>query len=331
MTRLLALNSGGIAGIVLGSIALILIVIFFLIVPLKPFFTALFSGVFLNPFKLASLRFRKIDVKPITDAYILCKKGNIKVKFNQLESHFLAGGSLNEVSSALIKAQRASLPLSVEEAMSIDLSTHDCVAVVDSVVTPKVVDLTSIKAITKDNFELEIKAKITVKANLEQIVGGLGLETLQSKVSKFIITKISSVSDHKNATPYNLTQDILKSGLDNGSGYQLLSVDIYSINISRDIGADLAKDDLERVKVQAQIESDRQRNNALILEQQMKVKTQEMKTAVLEAEAEVPRAIAEAIRDGRFSVMDYYKLMNLQADTAMRRAIVDPNDSSPKE
>lgn len=327
MNSLMLLGGGAIAGIVVGSIALVMLILFFCLVPIKPYFTALFSGAYISSFKLMSLRFRKISIMPILNAYILSKKSKLGIKFNDLETLALAGGSCDEVVSALIKAKGAGLKLSFNDAKAIDLSTHNVVDAVESVTSPKQYEIFSIKAVTKDNFELEVSAKISVKARLEAIIGGLGENTLEAKVSKYIMTKISSLNNHKNATPYNLTENILKSGLDIGNGYQLLSVDISSINVSRDVGAELAAKDLERIRMQAQIEAERQKNYASLQAEQMKIKTQEMQSAVLEAEAEVPKAIAEAIRDGRFSVMDYYKLMNLQADTAMRRAMVGKDDA----
>lgn len=329
MKSLLLLSGGAIAGIVIGGVVLVMLILFLAIVPIKPYFTALFSRCHISCFKLMSLKFRKINIMPILNAYIMAKKSKLNIKFNDLEGVMLAGGSCEDVVKALVKAKGASIDLSFEDAKSIELSSHNVVEAVESVILPKQYEITSIKATTKDNFELEVNVKISVKAKLEAIVGGLGEDTLEAKVSKFIMTKISSLSNHKNATPYNLTENILKSGLDNGNGYQLLSVDISSINVSRDIGSELAMKDLERIKMQAQIDADRQKNYAQIQAEQMKIKTQEMKTTVLEAEAEVPKAIAEAIRDGRFSVMDYYKLMNLQADTAMRRAMIN-KDEEPK-
>ncbi len=329
MKSLLLLSGGAIAGIVVGAVVLTFLILFFAIVPVKPYFTALFSKCHISCFKLMSLRFRKVNIIPILNAYIMAKRSKLNVKFNDLESIMLAGGSCEDVVKALIKAKGASISLSFEECKSIELSSYNVVEVIESVILPKQYLINSIKAITKDNFELEVSAKISIKAKLNDIVGGLGEDTLEAKVSKFIMTKISSLSNHKNATPYNLTEDILKSGLDKGNGYQLLSVDVCSINVSRDIGAELAAKDLERIKMQAQIDADRQKNYAQLQAEQMKIKTQEMKTQVLEAEAEVPKAIAEAIRDGRFSVMDYYKLMNLQADTAMRRAMIN-KDEEPR-
>lgn len=332
MSKLL-LSSGAIAGIVVGGVALVMFVIMLIIVPLKPYFSALFSGARINPFKLAAMKMRKLDLNTLIEAYILAKKSKVGIKINELEAHYLAGGNVKDVVSAMAKAKQASLPLSFSEAKSIDLTTHNVLSVVDSVITPKVIEIPSIKGVTRDNFELEVKANISVKAKIDSLVGNFGKDTLESKVSKYIVAKIVSLNNHKNATPYNLTEDILKSGLDIKSGYQLLSVDIVNINVTRDVGAELAGNDLERMKVQAQIEAERIKNNAFIEEQQSKIRMQEMKNDVLEAEAEVPRAIAEAIRDGRFSVMDYYKLMNLQADTAMRRSMIGggDGDEEPKE
>ncbi len=326
---LLALSGGAIAGICIGGIALVLIILLLILVPLKPYFTALFSGAHVSMTKLISLKFRKINMMSIIEAFILAKKSKLHLIFNDLEAHHIAGGSCKNVVTALIKAQDAGISLSLKQACAIDLSGQEILEVLDSVILPKTYQISFIKAITKDNYELEVNAKIAVKAKLEAIIGGLGENTLEDKVTKFIVAKISSLTDHKSANPYNLTDGILKNGLDAGNAYQLVSVDVVSINISRDIGAELAEKELERVKIQAQIQADREKNQALIEAEQMKVRTQEMKTAVLEAEAEVPRAIAEAIRDGRLSVMDYYKLMNLQADTAMRRALIN-KDEEPR-
>ena len=328
-SQLLALSSGAIAGIVVGSVCLVLVILLLCLVPLKAYFTVLFSGAFLSIFRLMSLRFRKINVMMLVEAYVMAKKAKLNIKFNELEAHLLAGGACKEVITALIKAKDAFLPLDFKQAAAIDLATKDVIEAVNSVITPRVHQIFEIKGITKDNYELDVSANISVKARLDSIIGGLGLDTLEAKVRKYIMTKITTIANHKTANAYNLTDGILKSGLDIKNGYELLSVDISAINISRDIGAEMATRDLERVKAQAQIDADRQKNYAMLQAEQMKVKTQAMKTAVLEAEAEVPKAIAEAIRDGRFSVMDYYKLMNLQADTAMRRALLG-KDEEPR-
>lgn len=329
-SHLAALGGGAIAGIVIGSLAFVVIIIALCLIPLKPYLTALFSGAFVPAFKLISLRFRKLNVMNIVESYVMAKKGKLNVSFNELEAHYLAGGSCKDCISALIKAGDAGVEINFKQAAAIDLATHDVLEAVNSIVNPRVHKISSIKGVAQDNFELDVSANISVKARLETLVGGLGLDTLESKVTKYIMTKISSLKDHKKATAYNITEDILKSGLDIKNGYQLISVDVVSINVSRDIGAELAFADLERVKAQAQIEAERQKNYVAMQAEQQKAKTQAMKTAVLEAEAEVPRAIAEAIRDGRFSVMDYYKLMNLQADTAMRRSLLGKGEE-PKE
>ena len=328
-SQLLALSGGAIAGICIGAVAVVIITMLLILVPLKPYFTALFSGAYVSMAKLISLKLRKVNCLSIIEAYILAKKSKLNVKFNDLEAHHLAEGSCKNIVSALIKAQDANIALSFKQSCAIDLSGQNILEVLDSVIIPQTFQIAFIKGITKDNFELEVIAKIAVKAKLEAVIGGLSENTLEDKVTKFIVTKINSVSDHKQANPYNLTEGILNAGLDNENAYQLVSADVVSVNISRDIGAEMAEKELERIKIQAQMQADKERNQAIIEAEQLKARTQEMKTAVLEAEAEVPRAIAEAIRDGRLSVMDYYKLMNLQADTAMRRALIN-KDEEPR-
>lgn len=325
MSQLLALDGGAIAGIVIGLIFLAAVVAFFVLVPIKYLFISITSGAFVNPFKLMAMRFQKVDIKPIFDAYVMAKKGKIDVKFDSLQAHFLAGGSCHAVISAMIKAKEAGVNLTYSEACSIDLNTKDVIGVVESAVTPKVLSV-SAKSTTKDNFELEVEAKISVKARLGNFVGKPGVETIQAKVERFLSTKITALENHKAANLNEMSQGAMDVNMDKDSAYQLLSVDVVSVKVLQDVGAMLATQELERIRLQSQIDADRQKNLAIIQEQQKRIKTQEMKTEVLQAEAEVPKAIAEAIRDGRFSVMDYYKLMNLQADTAMRRAVTGTDE-----
>lgn len=326
-----AISAGYIALIVVGGLLVLAGVILFCVVPMKTWFTALFSGVYVSMGKLASLKLRKIKAMDIVRPYIAARKAKLKVKFNDIESLYLAGGDCNRAVSALTLAKSAGLEVEFEGVKALELAGQDSVAVLESSVNPRVV-LVEAKAISQDAIELVVKAKITISVNLENFIGGLGEDTIVAKVQKMLISNIALSPNHKLvlSAPHKLATGILNGKCDKGCAYKLRSIEITSVDLGRDVGAEMIAKNAQKDIALAQVEAERMKNNAIIREQQMKAKAQEMKSVVLAAEAEVPKAIADAIKEGRFSVMDYYKLMNLQADTAMRRSVMSNNDDTAR-
>lgn len=323
-----AFSGGYIALTVIGGIIVIAGIILFCLVPMKTWLTALFSGAFIHMYKLISLRLRKIKAMEVVKPYITAKKANLKVSLADIESLYLAKGDCERALSALIFAKSASIPVDFEFVKALELAGQNSVEVLESSVNPKVIEVEG-KGITQDSIELIVKAKATILVRLENFLGGLGEDTISGRIQKKLLSNLALAPSHKVilSAPHKLATDVLNSGCDEGCAYQLKSIEIVNVDVGRDIGAEMVAKSAQKELALAQVESERVKNNAIIREQQMKIKTQEMKSAVLSAEAEVPRAIAEAIKEGRFSVMDYYKLMNLQADTAMRRSMMNSDDA----
>lgn len=317
------------------GILLVLIVVIFAIVPTKTWFVALVSGAHVSMSRLIGMKMRRIKVAPIVDAYIMAKKAGIKINITELETHQLAGGDIQKVINALISAHSAKIDLPIDLAKAIDLAGRDVNLAVRQSVTPKVIETDWISAVAKDGIELSVKVRITVKANIARLVGGAGEDTVLARVGEGIVTTVGSAETHQEVleNPDTISQTVLDKGLDTGTAYEILSIDIADIDVGKNIGADLLKDSAEAKKVIAEAEASERRAMAAAHEQEMRAKTQEMKAMVLAAEAEVPKAMAEAIKNGKLGVMDYYKIQNLTSDTAMRNAIAgnDPNGSNPNK
>lgn len=317
------------------GILLVLIVLVFAIVPTKTWFVALVSGAHVSMARLIGMKIRRIKVAPIVDAYIMARKAGIDIDISELETHQLAGGDIQKVINALISAHSAKINLPVDLAKAIDLAGRDVNLAVRNSVTPKVIETDWISAIAKNGVELKVKVRITVRANISRLVGGAGDDTVLARVGEGIVTTVGSAETHTDVleNPDFISQKVLDKGLDTGTAYEILSIDIADIDVGKNIGADLLKDTAEAKKVIAQAEAEERRAMAAAHEQEMRAKTQEMKAMVLAAEAEVPKAMAEAIKNGKMGVMDYYKLQNLTSDTAMRNAIAgnDANGNNPKK
>ncbi len=313
------------------GIFLVLLVVIFAIVPIKTWFVALVSGAHISMSRLIGMKMRRIKVAPIVDAYIMAKKAGIKIDITELETHQLAGGDIQKVINALISAHSAKIDLPVDLAKAIDLAGRDVNLAVRQSVTPKVIETDWISAIAKNGVELKVKVRITVRANIARLVGGAGDDTVLARVGEGIVTTVGSAKTHTEVleNPDFISQTVLDKGLDTGTAYEILSIDIADIDVGKNIGADLLKDSAEAKKVIAEAEAAERRAMAAAHEQEMRAKTQEMKAMVLAAEAEVPKAMAEAIKNGKLGVMDYYKIQNLTSDTAMRNAIAgnDPNSN----
>ncbi len=316
---------------VLLGLFVILIVLMFAIVPIKTWFVALVSGAHVSMARLIGMKMRRIKVAPIVDAYIMARKAGINVDISELETHQLAGGDIQKVINALISAHSAKIDLPVDLAKAIDLAGRDVNLAVRNSVTPKVMETDWIGAVAKDGIELKVKVRITVRVNIARLVGGAGDDTILARVGEGIVTTVGSAETHTEVleNPDFISQKVLDKGLDTGTAYEILSIDIADIDVGKNVGADLMKDSAEAKKVIAQAEAEERRAMAAAHEQEMKAKTQEMQAMVLAAQAEVPKAMAEAIKNGKMGVMDYYKIQNLTSDTAMRNAIagVDPNNS----
>lgn len=312
---------------VFGAI-LLGIIIYYCFVPMKSFFVALFAGCYIPSFRLISIKNRKLNVKEVVASYILAKKSKKDISLNDIENFKLEGGNIDNVIKALNLAQEAGIKLDFNLACAIERASGDAYKLVQDAIVSQIVGTGEIKAFTQDNIEIIVKAKFSVKANLNKYVNGLGLDDLKNNVSAWIMENIARTKDHK--TIMVEPNQSLLSNLDlrvvcQKSMYELLDINILSVDIGRDLNLENEVKSAEKEKIYAQIEAERRKNAEEIKELQMRTKTEEMKSTVLQAEAEVPQAISQAIKEGRFSVMDYYKLMNLQADTALRRAII--NDS----
>ena len=326
---LLALN---VTGLVVGIVILVLaLIVFFILVPISIWFRALVSGAPISMGKLVGMRLRKIKIGMIVEAYITGKKAGLDININELETHYMSKGDVIKVVNALISAHSANIELTTKTAMAIDLAGRDVLDAVKVSVNPKVIETPVIAAIAKDGIELRCKARVTVRANIARLIGGSGEETIIARVGEGIVTTVGSANTHKEVleNPDSISKTVLNKGLDNGTAYEILSIDIADIDVGRNVGAQLQMDQAEADKRIAQARAEERRAMAVASEQEMKAKTQEMRAAVIRAEAEVPKAMAEALRSGKLGVMDYYNMQNIQADTAMRNAIVNPVSSKP--
>lgn len=325
---LAAIDIGALVALIV--ILVLAIVVFFVMVPISIWFRALVSGAAISMGKLVGMRLRKIKISMIVEAYITGKKAGLDININELETHYMAKGDVIKVVNALISAHSANIELSTKTAMAIDLAGRDVLNAVKVSVNPKVIETPSISAIAKDGIELRCKARVTVRANISRLIGGSGEETIIARVGEGIVTTVGSASTHKEVleNPDSISKTVLNKGLDNGTAYEILSIDIADIDVGRNVGAQLQMDQAEADRRIAQARAEERRAMAVANEQEMKAKTQEMRATVIRAEAEVPKAMAEALRSGKLGVMDYYNLQNLQADTAMRNAIVNPSSGN---
>lgn len=311
--------------VVLGII-LLLIILFIAIVPLRTWFRCLVSGTYIGMTRLIGMKFRRVNVDLVVDAYINAKKAGLDININELETHAMAGGNVGSVVSALISAHSAKINLSADTAKAIDLAGRDVLKAVKESVTPKVIKTPKISAVAKNGIELTVLAKVTVKTNLNKLVGGAGEETIISRVGEGIVTTIGSASSHEDVleNPDLISQVVLDKGLDDGTAFQILSIDIADIDVGNNIGAQLKKMEAQAEKEIAEAKAAERKAMAIASEQEMKAKTQAMRANVVEAEAEVPKAIASAFQSGKLGVMDYYRIQNVMADTEMRKNIADP-------
>lgn len=304
-------------------IVLVLITVFLRFVPLGLWITSLAAGVHVSISSLIGMRLRRIQPKRLVEPLIKARKAGLDMTLTKLETHFLAGGNVDRVINALIAAQRSNIEMPFEKASAIDLAGRDVLQAVQMSVTPKVIETPVVAAIAKDGIELRAKARVTVRTNIERLVGGAGEETIIARVGEGIVTTVGSSETHKQVleNPDLISQTVLNKGLDAGTAYEILSIDIADVDVGRNIGAQLQMDQAEADRHIAQARAEERRAMAVAHEQEMKAAVQEMRARVVEAEAEVPRALAAALREGRLGVMEYYQMKNVMADTEMREGI----------
>jgi len=292
-------------------------------VPIGLWISALAARVPVGIFALIGMRLRRVAPVKIVNPLIKATKAGLDLNVNKLEGHFLAGGNVDRVVNALIAAQRAEIPLQFERAAAIDLAGRDVLQAVQMSVNPKVIETPVVAAVAKDGIEVKARAKVTVRANIDRLVGGAGEETIIARVGEGIVTTIGSSDNHKLVleNPDKISNTVLAKGLDSGTAYEILSIDVADVDVGKNIGAQLQTDQAEADKRIAQAKAEERRAMAVAREQEMIAAVQEMKAKVVEAEAEVPRALSQALRDGNLGVMDYYQLKNVMADTDMRSSI----------
>ena len=307
-------------------LAVVLVLVFLRYVPLGLWVRALSSGVKVKVSALIGMRLRRISPHRLVDTLIMVRKAGLDITLDQLEKHLLAGGNIERVAKAMISAQQASIPMTFAEACAIDLAGRNVFEAVQMSVNPKVINTPPVSAVAKNGIQLIAKARVTVRANIKQLVGGAGEETVLARVGEGIVSSIGSAESHTVVleNPDYISRVVLEKGLDAGTAFEILSIDIADIDVGKNIGAELQIDQANADKNIAQAKAEEKRAMAVAHEQENKAKAQEARAKVILAEAEIPLAIAEAFRSGNLGIMDYYRLQNVQADTQMRESIAKP-------
>jgi uncharacterized protein YqfA (UPF0365 family) len=310
-----------ILSVIAGIIAIVLVIVVFSYINL--WLQALVSNARVGLFNIIFMRLRKVPPKLIVESKIMAVKAGIDVTSDELESHYLAGGNVARVVQALIAADKANIPLQFKRAAAIDLAGRNVLEAVQMSVNPKVIETPRVAAVAKDGIQLTALTRVTVRANIDRLVGGAGEETILARVGEGIVTTIGSAITHKLVleNPDSISKRVLEKGLDAGTAYEILSIDIADVDVGKNIGAALETDRAEADKKIAQAKAEERRAMAFAVEQEMKAKTQEMRAKVVEAEAQIPLAMAEAFQKGNLGVMDYYKMKNVMADTQMRESL----------
>ncbi len=315
----------------LGIVAVLVIILIFLflyIVPLNLWIRALVAGAPIGIGQLVAMRIRKVPAALVVDALINSTKAGLHVSSNEIETHFLAGGNVNQVIRAIISADKANIPLDWKMATAINLAGRDVFEAVQMSVQPKVIDTPPVTAVAKNGIQLISKARVTVRTNINKLVGGAGEETVLARVGEGIVSCIGSAMSHKDVleNPDSISKVVLAKGLDAGTAFEILSIDIADIDVGKNIGAQLQMDQANADKNIAQAKAEERRAMAVATEQEMKARGTEMRAKVIEAEALMPQAMAEAFRNGNMGIMDYYKMKNIQADTSMRESLGGPHE-----
>lgn len=320
------------ATIIIFLVSIFLLIFFLWMVPLGLWFNALLNGVRISLIQLILMRWRKVPPSVIVNALITGTKAGIKLNRDQLEAHYLAGGHVTPVVNALISAEKANIPLDFKSATAIDLAGRNVLEAIQTSVNPKVIDTPPVTAMAKDGIQLIAIARVTVRTNIKQLVGGAGEETIIARVGEGIVSSIGSAETHKKVleNPDTISKLVLNKGLDSGTAFEILSIDIADVDVGKNIGAILQMDQANADKNIAQAKAEERRAMAVASEQEMKAKAQEARAKVILAEAEIPLALADAFRNGNLGVMDYYKLENIKSDTQMREAIAKPQGGQKK-
>lgn len=320
----------------LGFVVLVILIALFILymVPIRLWISAAASGAYISLISLIGMRFRRIPPKVIVEPRISAIRAGLSISSDDLESHYLAGGDVNKVVLALISADKAGIELSFQRASAIDLAGRDVLEAVKMSVNPKVINTPVVAAVAKDGIQLKAISRVTVRANIDRLVGGAGEETILARVGEGIVTTIGSAETHKRVleNPDTISKTVLDKGLDSGTAFEILSIDIADVDVGENIGAKLQTDQAEADKRVAQAKAEGRRAMAVAAEQEMKAKAQEMRAKLIEAEAEVPLAMADAFRQGNLGIMDYYRMRNVQADTDMRDSIAgkSPDEGAPE-
>ena len=318
--------------LVVAVAVIVFIWLFFYFVPLGLWFSAVFARVFVPIWQLIGMRIRKVPPSIILNNLVSATKAGLQLKVDDLEAHYLAGGNVKQVVNALISADKANIPLDFKAATAIDLAGRNVFEAVQMSVNPKVINTPPVTAVAKDGIQLICKARVTVRANIRQLVGGAGEETVLARVGEGIVSSIGSAKSHKEVleNPDNISKVVLNKGLDAGTAFEILSIDIADIDVGKNIGAVLQMDQANADKNIAQAKAEEKRAMAVAIEQEMKAKAQEARAKVIEAEVQIPLAMAEAFRSGNLGIMDYYRLKNIDADTQMRDSIAKSEGQSKK-
>lgn len=318
--------------IIAGAVVLFFLVLF-TVIPIGLWIAAISAGVQVSLISLVAMRLRRVPPARIINPLIKAEKAGLDVVQNQLEAHFLAGGNVDRVVDALIAADKARIALPFDRAAAIDLAGRDVLDAVKVSVNPRVIQTPNVSAVAKDGIELISTARVTVRANLERLVGGAGEETIIARVGEGIVSSIGSSDSHKKVleNPDSISKTVLQKGLDSGTAFEILSIDIADVNVGRNIGAQLQTDQAEADKRVAQAKAEERRAMAVAAEQENRARVEQMRAKVVEAEAEVPLAMAEAFRAGHLGVMDYYQMRNIESDTTMRTGIANATRSDDED
>lgn len=312
---------------ILIAAVIFLLIIFCIVIPIPLWIAAIFSGVHIKISSLIGMRLRRVPPSIIISAMIQAKKADLHdVTSNELEAHYLAGGHVLRVIWALVAADKAQIPLSLQKATAIDLAGRDVLDAVKMSVNPRVIETPMVAAVAQDGIQLIAIARITVRANIDRLVGGAGEETILARVGEGIVTTIGSSDSHKKVleNPDMISKTVLSKGLDSGTAFEILSIDIADVDVGKNIGAELQMAQANADKEIAQAKAEERRSMAVAYEQEMRAKIREMEARVVEAEAQVPQAISEALNSGKLGIMDYYNMKNIMADTDMRHSIAHP-------
>lgn len=319
--------------VILIVLAVVLLWLFFYFIPLGLWFSAVFARVNVPIGQLIGMRIRKVPPAIIVNALISATKAGLKLNRDDMEAHYLAGGNVRSVVNALISADKANIDLDFKSATAIDLAGREVLEAVQMSVNPKVINTPPVTAVAKDGIQLISKARVTVRANIKQLVGGAGEETVLARVGEGIVSSIGSAESHKSVleNPDFISRVVLEKGLDAGTAFEILSIDIADIDIGKNIGAVLQMDQANADKNIAQARAEERRAMAVAVEHEMKAKAQEARAKVIEAEAQVPLAMADAFKKGNLGIMDYYRMKNIESDTNMRDSISGDDTKSSKK